>query len=167
MKLINKMKPRLYLLYSLIIAGGIILDQLSKWLVVTYLKPVDDVPLWDGVFHFNYHENTGAAFGMLQDARWVFMVISTIAIIGLGVYLFFGRMTSTLSGISVSLIVSGGIANMIDRIALGYVVDFLYFKLIDFAIFNVADSFVCVGAGLLILSLILELIQESKAKRGK
>lgn len=161
------MKPRLYLLYSLIIAGGIILDQLSKWLVVKFLKPIDDLPLWDGVFHFNYHENTGAAFGMFSDARWVFMVISTVAIIGLSLYVFFGRVTNTLSGISICLIISGGIANMIDRIALGYVVDFLYFKLINFAIFNVADSFVCVGAGLLVLSLILEIVEEAKAKRGK
>ena len=161
------MKPRLYIIYSLIIAVGILLDQLSKWLVVEFLKPIDDVPLWDGVFHLNYHENTGAAFGMLSDSRWVFMVVSTIAIIALSFYLFSGKVTTTLSGISIALIISGGIANMIDRIALGYVVDFLYFKLINFAIFNVADSFVCVGAGLLVLSLILEIAAESKANRGK
>ena len=161
------MKPRYYVFYSLVIALGILIDQISKLLVVKFLKPIDDVPLWDGVFHFNYHENRGAAFGMLADQRWVFIVVSTVAIVGIGIYLFFGKASNTLMGISMALIVSGGIANMIDRIFLGYVVDFLYFKLIDFAIFNIADSFVCVGAGLMILALILELIAESKkAKSG-
>ena len=160
------MKPRYYLLYSLIIAVGIIIDQISKFVVVKFLKPIDDFPLWDGVFHFNYHENRGAAFGMLADNRWVFIVISTVAIIGIGIYLFFGKASNTLMGVSMALIVSGGIANMIDRIFLGYVVDFLYFKLIDFAIFNIADSFVCVGAGLMMLALILELIAESKKAKG-
>lgn len=160
------MKPRYYVLYSLIIAVGIIIDQLSKLLVVKFLKPIDDVPLWDGVFHFNYHENQGAAFGMLADNRWVFIIISTVAIIGIGLYLFFGKASNTLMGVSMALIVSGGIANMIDRIFLGYVVDFLYFKLIDFAIFNVADAFVCIGAGLMILALILELIEESEKAKG-
>ena len=104
---------------------------------------------------------------MLADQRWVFIVVSCVAIVGIGIYLFFGKASNTLMGISMALIVSGGIANMIDRIFLGYVVDFLYFKLIDFAIFNIADSFVCVGAGLMILALILELVAESKkAKSG-
>ena len=69
-------------------------------------------------------------------------------------------------GISMALIISGGIGNMIDRLALEYVVDFLYFKLIDFAIFNIADSFVCIGAALMVLALILEIVEESK-KSGK
>ena len=119
------MKPRYYVLYSLIIALGILIDQLSKIIVVKFLKPIDDLPLWDGVFHFNYHENKGAAFGMLANNRWVFIVISTVAIIAIGLYLFFGRASSTLMGVSMALIVSGGIANMIDRLILGYVVDFL------------------------------------------
>ena len=159
------MKPRFYILYSVIIALGIIIDQISKLIVVAFLKPIDDLPLWDGVFHFNYHENRGAAFGMLADNRWVFIIVSTVAIIALGIYLFAGKATSNLMNVAMALIISGGIGNMIDRILLGYVVDFLYFKLINFAIFNVADSFVCIGAGLMILSLILELIEETKKKR--
>ena len=160
------MKPRYYVLYSLVIALGILIDQISKLIVVKLLKPIDDVPLWDGVFHFNYHENRGAAFGMLADQRWIFIIVSTVAIIGIGLYLFLGKASNTLMGVSMALIVSGGIANMIDRIFLGYVVDFLYFKLIDFAIFNIADSFVCVGAGLMILALILELIAEAKKQKS-
>ena len=66
-----------------------------------------------------------------------------------------------------AMIISGGIGNMIDRIALGYVVDFIDFTLIDFAVFNGADSFVCVGAGLLILALILDIVKEQKAEKEK
>ena len=160
------MKPRYYVIYSLVIAIGIIIDQITKLIAVKLLKPIDDIPILDGIFHFNYHENKGAAWGMFAEDRWVFLTISTVAIIGIGLYLFFGKATSTLMGVSMALIVSGGIANMIDRLVLGYVVDFLYFKLINFPIFNVADSFVCVGAGLMILSLILELIDESEKVKG-
>ena len=63
------------------------------------------------------------------------------------------------------MIISGGIGNMIDRLMLGYVVDFIDFRLINFAVFNGADSFVCVGAGLLILALIKDIVDESKAKK--
>jgi signal peptidase II len=64
-----------------------------------------------------------------------------------------------------SLLVSGGIGNMIDRTLLGYVVDFIDFRLINFAVFNGADAFVCVGAGILMLALILQIIDEEKAKK--
>jgi signal peptidase II len=65
------------------------------------------------------------------------------------------------------MIVSGGIGNMIDRTVLGYVIDMIDFTLINFAVFNGADSFVCVGAGILILALILDIIKETKEKKGK
>ena len=82
-------------------------------------------------------------------------------------YLFLGFAENKLYAASVAMIISGGIGNMIDRIALGYVVDMLDFVLINFAVFNVADSFVCIGAGILILALILDLVKELKAKRAK
>ena len=156
-----------YLIYTLVIAAGIFLDQLTKWLSVKFLMPVNTVPLIKDVLHLTYVENTGAAFGMLKDHRWVFIVISIIAIIVFLAYLYLGHTDSTLSGISLAMIISGGIGNMIDRLAFGYVVDFIDFRLINFAVFNGADSFVCVGAGLLILSLILEMIKESKADKVK
>lgn len=168
MKIFEKRKPVFYIAYSGIILLGVMLDLLSKWLVVKFLKPIDDYPLWDGVFHFNYHENRGAAFGMMQDSRWIFLSISSIAIVAMLIYLFSGMSKNKLSNIAIAIIIAGGIGNMVDRLSLGYVIDFLYFKLIDFAIFNVADSFVCVGAGLLILSLILDIIKEEREKkRGK
>ncbi len=153
-----------YLLYIGIVAMGIALDQLTKWLAVKFLMPIDTCPLIKNVLHLTYAENRGAAFGMLANNRWVFLVISTVAILAMLFYLFSGLSEGRLAGIAIAMLISGGIGNMIDRILLGYVVDFIDFRLINFAIFNGADSFVCVGAGLLILSLILDIIKENKEK---
>lgn len=180
-KLSSMCKKRI--LYAVIIAVGILLDQITKLLAVRYLKPVGSFPLWKGVFHLRYVENPGAAFGMLENHPWVFMVFSTVAILLLGFYLFWGKSYLSekderggypeidwFSGVAIALIVTGGIGNMIDRIATrilyqrGFVVDFFDFALIDFAVFNVADSFVTVGAVLLALSLVLSIIKEQKKK---
>ncbi len=164
MKFIKKLPAKFYLIYSSIIALGIILDQLTKYLAVTYLTKVSTFPLIEGVLHLTYAENRGAAFGMLSEHRWVFLIISTVTIIGIGLALFFGHIDTLSYGVSLSLIISGGIGNMIDRTVLGYVVDFIDFRLINFAIFNGADSFICIGAGLMILLLLLDIIKEAKAK---
>ena len=164
----KKLEPKYYIVYSLIIGLGIVLDQLTKWLSSTYLARVATVPIIKDVLHLTYVENRGAAFGMLADKRWIFITVSAIAIVAICFYLYTGRAESMIYGVSFSLIASGGIGNMIDRLALGYVVDFIDFRLIDFAVFNGADSFVCIGAGLLIFSLIKDIIKESrKAKEEK
>lgn len=160
MKLSPKLKTKralCNLLLVLIALVGILLDQLTKRLAVRYLLPIDTKPLWQDVLHLTYVENRGAAFGMLASNRWVFMIVSTLAILGLLVWFFFFTKKPTYLGtVSISLIVSGGIGNMIDRVAVGYVVDFVDFRLINFAVFNVADIFVCVGAALLLLAILLE-----------
>ena len=166
-KLVKKRKPSEYITYSVIILVGIILDQLTKWLSKEYLTRVSTVPIIEDVLHLTYLENRGAAFGSFQDMPWVFNSVSTVAIIAIALYLYLGHARWGLQAISLSMILSGGIGNMIDRISLGYVVDFIDFRLIDFAIFNGADSFVCVGAGLLILSLILEIADEARAEKAK
>ena len=150
-----------------IIAVTVALDQITKYLTILYLKPLDTFPLLRDVLHLTYVENTGAAFGMMKDSRWVFMVTSTLAIVGILVYMFWKRPTNKMLCLSLSLIVGGGIGNMIDRTALGYVVDMIDLRLINFAVFNVADSFVCVGAGLMILYLILDMIREAKEEKAK
>ena len=152
-----------YILYTAIIALGIAIDQITKLLSVKYLSKIDTKPLIDGVLHLTYVENDGAAFGMLDNARWVFISVSTVAIIAMLFVLFSGYVQNNkFYTISLSLIISGGIGNMIDRLAYGYVVDFIDFRLINFAVFNGADSFVCVGAGILILGLVLDIIKEQK-----
>ena len=156
-----------YLIPTLIIILGVVIDQVTKLLAVTYLKPVATVPIINDVIHLTYHTNKGMAFGMLQDARWVFITVSLITIVAMLFWLYSGRCKGRLYVSSVCLIVSGGIGNMIDRIALGEVNDFIDFRLINFAIFNGADSFVCIGAGLLILALIRDIIKETKEKKEK
>lgn len=141
--------------YLLIAALCVAVDQWSKWWATTDLRPIGDYPLLENVFHLTYVENRGAAFGMLSDARWVFMILSAAAIAVIcGILLFWPKM-HPLMGIALALAGGGGIGNMIDRVANGYVVDFFNVTCIDFAVFNVADTFVCVGVGLLVLYMIL------------
>ena len=165
MKLIKKLPLSHYVIYSVIIAVGIFLDQLTKLLSVAFLKPLTTVPIIRDALHLTYVENRGAAFGMLAEHRWVFMVISTVTILAVAIALYAGQVEGMRYGVCLAMIVSGGIGNMIDRIALGYVVDFIDFRLINFAVFNGADAFVCVGAGVMILFLVLDIVKE--AKEGK
>ena len=103
------------------------------------------------VLNFCYVENRGAAFGILKDHRWVFMTVSIILIVLLIVMLKNTNITHKLFLTSVAMILGGGIGNMIDRIFVGYVVDFLKVTFIDFPVFNIADSAVVVGTALLAL----------------
>lgn len=148
-----------------IILGSIFLDQLTKWLAVVYLQGGPSLPIWKEVLHLTFVKNEGAAFGILSGHRWVFMIFSTVAIIGLLVYLFRFSPKSRWIRIPLAMIIGGGIGNMIDRVLLGYVIDFIDFTLIDFAVFNVADSFVTVGAFLLMGYLIRDMILEYRAER--
>ena len=159
------------LIWLAVIIVTVFLDQLTKYLTVLHLKPIDTLPIIEDVLHLTYVENTGAAFGMMKDARWVFMVTSTVAIIGIlgymihRVYIKKEKMP-WMEALSLSLIVGGGIGNMIDRTMLGYVVDMIDCRFINFAVFNVADSFVCIGAGLMILYLIILTVKEYKAEKA-
>ena len=154
-----------YVIYSIIIILVVLLDQITKLLATKYLSKMVTMPIIEGVIHFTYHTNDGIAFGMLGGARWLFMPVSIIAILAVGVYLFGGLAENRLYAVASAFIIGGGIGNMIDRTAFEYVVDFIDFRLIDFAIFNVADSFVCIGAGLLVLALVLDIINESKKSK--
>ena len=150
-----------------IILGIVGIDQLTKWLTVINLEEYETIPLWENVFHFTFYKNDGAAFGMLDDHRWVFMSFSTIAIIGICVYLFAFRPKSRYLQITLAMLAGGGIGNMIDRILLGYVIDFIDVRLIHFAIFNVADSFITVSAFMLMGYLILDTVREFKEEKAK
>ena len=154
------------LLFFLLMAGVILEDQLTKILALQYLAPVGSYPLWKDVLHLTYVENTGAAFGMLKDHRWVFLVISTVALGGMIVYMILNKNRHPLETVAVAFIVGGGIGNMIDRVARGFVVDFVDVKCIPFwkYIFNVADIFVCVGCGLFILYVLL---YETRVKKAE
>ena len=148
-----------------IIGGVIALDQISKQLVL-HLLYGGQVEIIPGVLNFTYVENRGMAFGLLADQRWIFLVLSVVGIALVAFYLS-RYVNTTLSRVGLSLIIGGGIGNMIDRTLLGFVVDFIDFCAFDFWVwvFNIADAAVCVGAGLFMLDLILELVREVKAKK--
>ena len=157
------------IIWIAVIIVTVFLDQLTKYLTVLHLKPIDTYPIIEDVFHLTYVENTGAAFGMMKDARWIFMIVSSVAIIGILGYMAYRVYVKKnplhwMESLSLSLIVGGGIGNMIDRTMLGYVVDMIDCRFIDFAVFNVADSFVCIGAGLMLLHLIVQTVKEYRAK---
>ena len=154
------------LFWILITVGVVVLDQITKWLAVEYLIPAGTVPIIKDALHLTYVENPGAAFGMMQNNRWIFLLVSTVAIIAIIIYLIKSAPKNKLALTSLAFILGGGIGNMIDRVALGYVVDFIDFRLINFAVFNVADSFVCVGAALLIIYVLFIEGKENKKSEG-
>lgn len=132
------------------------LDQFTKNLAVIHLKDKPALVLLDDVFELHYLENSGAAFGMLQNQKVLFIVIALVMLAASGYLLI--RMPRNKHylplEILVVLIAAGAVGNMIDRILYNYVVDFFYFKLIDFPIFNVADIYVSVSCVLLAILLI-------------
>lgn len=127
----------------------IFLDQITKVLAVKHLKDQTPFIIWENVFELRYLENRGAAFGIMQGQKVFFVIFTSIALVGiLWFYLKripFEKKYFFLEIISV-LLFSGAIGNLIDRVRLNYVIDFFYFKLIDFPIFNVADIYVTVAA---------------------
>lgn len=146
--------------------GVILLDQITKQLILTHLFE-EQLVLIPNVLNFTYVENRGMAFGLLSDHRWVFMLLSVIGIALVGVYMWF-FVKNRLGRVALSMIIGGGIGNMIDRVFLGYVVDFIDFCAFDFWVwvFNVADAAVCVGAALFVLDLILDTVRELKKKKA-
>lgn len=133
------------ILWTIIIIASVLIDQIAKQIVVHTLPLYDSVVLIDGFFSFTHIQNRGAAWGMLSDHRWVFLTATAVAIIILPIILYKYRKLHMLFGTSMSLIIGGAIGNMIDRVFLGYVVDFLEFTFIDFPVFNIADICIVVG----------------------
>ena len=139
--------------FWLVAVLGIILDQVTKYLVVQNFDNIGDtVPLWSGVFHFTYVINTGAAFsvfsGQVDILRWVSLVVSLLLII----FVYYSPKLNLIEQLGYGLILSGAVGNGIDRFLFGYVVDFLDFRLINFPVFNVADVTINIGVVLLLLA---------------
>ena len=153
------------LLVLLGIAGLTAADQLTKLLAVTHLQD-GPVVLWDGVFELAYVENRGAAFGIGQGWGWLFSTLTVVVVLAiLGLLLFTRRFRHPLALASGILLAAGGIGNLIDRIWRGYVVDFLYFRWIDFPVFNVADC--CVVIGTILLAAYVLFVYREPEKAGK
>ena len=142
-------KQRISSFIQLFIAVALLtgFDQLTKFLAVENLKDKADIPLIPNVLYFQYLENRGAAFGIFQD-RKIFLVLLTSLIL-VGVCYVLWKIPADKKYIYLKLlcflITAGGIGNLIDRVRLDYVIDFIYFAPIDFPVFNVADIYVSVG----------------------
>ncbi|MEG1549173.1 MAG: signal peptidase II [Ruthenibacterium sp.] len=144
-------------------AALVILDQITKMLATTYLAPVGVLPFIPGVMQLRYILNDGAAFSILSGNRFFLIAVTSVALLALTLYLLFKKPQSRFEHFAWVLILAGGIGNLIDRVLHGVVVDFFEVTFMNFAVFNVADCFVCVGAALLLLFFVLE---EVKNKKG-
>lgn len=140
----NKGKIKMLSLDAVIIILLTAADQFTKYLAVTNLKGNGGIPLIKGVLHLQYLENRGAAFGLLREQKWFILFIGILflaVLIFLMIKLPEHKKYNKLHIVS-AVIAAGAIGNMIDRIRFDYVIDFIYFVIIDFPIFNFAD--ICV-----------------------
>lgn len=135
-------------------------DQISKFLAVKYLKGRGPIKIIDNFFNLYYLENKGAAFGILQEKRILFLVLTSVIILGLVLFIWqnYSRLNS-FTKIALSFLLAGAIGNYIDRLRFGYVIDFLSFKLLNsynFPVFNLADVFIVVSTFMVMLIVILD-----------
>lgn len=141
------------MIYYLIAAAVIVFDRVVKELVVSNMVPWETIPVIEDIFHFTYVQNRGAAFSMWQG-QWIILIGFPLAAIAVGLILIYLKRNKwdKLMLTSVAMICGGGLGNLIDRIMLGYVVDLFDFRV--FPVFNIADIFICVGCGLMILDVL-------------
>lgn len=142
-----------------------VIDQITKYIAVSTIKTEGPSEFLFGLFQFRYVENTGAAFSSFSDSTFLLSVFTVIVIIVGLVVLMTKKLKPMFVNICLLLILSGGIGNVIDRIRLGYVVDFIEPLFIDFAVFNFADCCITVGAIMLICYEIYDLIKDYRQKK--
>ncbi|MEH2364761.1 signal peptidase II [Nostoc sp.] len=155
-----RLKNRLFWIAAFI---AFFLDQITKYWVVQTFSLGQTLPLLPGIFHFTYVTNTGAAFSLLSGKvewlRWLSLGVSLVLV----VLALFGPTLNLWDQLGYGLILGGAMGNGIDRFVLGYVVDFLDFRLINFAVFNVADSFISIG----IVCLLIASFQKTPTSTGR
>lgn len=157
--------------WMLIIAGIalIFLDQGTKLLALAQLKPIHNMTVVDGFLDFTFVENRGVAFGMFSGQRWFILLLTGIIAVGL---IYFYRMLPKKKEyipvrISLMLVLTGAIGNMIDRVMRGYVVDFFEFTFFEWPVFNVADIYVVVGVILLAWQILFVVQDEDLSPKKK
>jgi len=148
-------------LFSSIVAAGLLADQATKLYVDKVMTLHQSIPVIDGLFSFTYVRNRGAAFSFLSEASWrlpFFIVVTLIAAVVILVAMGKMREDQKLAQVSLAMIFSGAIGNLIDRVRLGEVIDFLdvYWRTHHWPAFNIADSLICVGVALVALDMLRE-----------
>ena len=146
------------MVYLLVALAVVVLDQLTKLYVVAHFYERESVPVIENIFHWTYILNPGAAFGMLEGSRWLFVIIALAVMVGI----WYMRREIAEYGpwctYGAALFGGGAIGNLIDRARQGLVIDFFDFRI--WPVFNVADIAICVGVGCIIWSILLTEWQE-------
>jgi len=144
------------MLELLLAAGMVVIDQLVKfWAARELAAPGRSVPVIKNVFEIVYTQNTGAAFGMLGNMTVILSILSIVLTLAMIAYLVMKRKDMPpLLRATLALLIAGAAGNAIDRALLGYVRDMFYFKLINFAVFNVADACITIGGVMLVICVI-------------
>ena len=142
------------MIYALIAAALVALDQLVKYLVMTRIPLGEHVPFLPGLLDLTYVQNTGAAWSMFRDSTFALAVFSVLLLALLAVWFFVTAPERRGQRLALSVIMSGALGNMLDRFRLGYVVDFL--ELPHWPVFNVADILLCCGVAVLAVLILLE-----------
>ncbi|MGG6309950.1 signal peptidase II [Paenibacillus macerans] len=154
------------MVYFLIALIVFLIDQGTKYWIAAGLEIGEQIPVIGNFFLITSHRNRGAAFGILQDQRWFFIVVTTVVVVGIIWYLLKVRkQPNKLLPTALALVLGGAIGNFLDRAVSGEVVDFLMFNFgtYTFPIFNVADSCIVIGVALIILDSLLEIRREKQA----
>lgn len=144
--------------YYLIALFIILLDQITKWLIVTKMYLGESIPIIDQVLYITSHRNRGAAWGILQGQMWLFYIITVIVIVVIMYYIYKEAKGKMLLGVSLALMLGGAVGNFIDRVFRKEVVDFIHTYIFgyNFPVFNIADSALVIGVALLMIQMLLE-----------
>ena len=148
------------MLLLLIAAFVVAVDQFTKYLVTSNMSEGMGIPIIDGIFHLTFILNPGAAFGILENNRWFFVVTALSVLIFLFYYRRAIMAESKLVQMGIALFAGGALGNLIDRIRTGLVIDFFDFRI--WPIFNVADIAICLGVGLILWSTIKTELKRTK-----
>lgn len=147
---------------SLMAVFFVALDYITKILALEYIPKDKTVSVIPYLFDFKFLKNDGAAFGMLDDSRWVFMIATVVFLILGIIYFLYLKPDQKFMCYTLMLIISGGIGNMIDRVTTGEVIDFITFNFISFPSFNIADCCVVIGCILWIADICFETVFQKK-----
>lgn len=149
----------------------LLIDQVTKWIVIKQMAIGQSIPVIEGFLYFTSHRNAGAAFGILQNQRLFFIIVTVLVVIGVVYYLLKVRHEKTLLSWALALILGGALGNFVDRLLMGEVVDFIDVKIAigqffyNYPIFNIADSALVIGVILIFIEAIRESINERKMKK--
>lgn len=138
----------------------IAIDQVTKYFAKSALYPDKAKDFINGFIEFRYAENTGMAFSMFSGARWFFVVLTAVVVIAMTVYMFKKCQNNLWLYWTIGVLIAGAVGNLIDRVLLGYVIDFINPTFVNFAVFNIADCAVTLGAVSLVAYLVFDMFKK-------